>query len=195
MPTFLYIKQHTLTGLKYLGKTSSKNPYVYNGSGKYWKRHIKKYGTNNIKTLWVSEPFYNNSNLKEFALFLSEELDIVNSNEWANLKEENGLDGGGDWSHVKGKKQSQEHIQKLSAIRKGKSPWNKGKITPDSVKEKIKQSSLGRIPWNKGLIGSQCSKYKGIKQNTVICPHCNKTGGYQVMGRWHFDNCKLKEIS
>jgi hypothetical protein len=24
----------------------------------------------------------------------------------------------------------------------------------------------------------------------VVCPHCNKTGGRNLMKRWHFDNCK-----
>lgn len=32
----------------------------------------------------------------------------------------------------------------------------------------------------------------GIAQKMVTCPHCGKEGGYQVMGRWHFDNCKQK---
>lgn len=27
----------------------------------------------------------------------------------------------------------------------------------------------------------------------VECPHCGKTGGTAIMGRWHFDNCKFKE--
>lgn len=32
LPTYLYVKQHTITGLKYFGKTI-KDPYVYPGSG------------------------------------------------------------------------------------------------------------------------------------------------------------------
>ena len=48
MTIYLYIKTHNITGLKYLGKTE-KDPYRYNGSGKYWKRHLKKYGRD-IKT-------------------------------------------------------------------------------------------------------------------------------------------------
>lgn len=37
-PTYLYIKEHDITGLKYLGKTIA-DPYSYLGSGKYWKDH------------------------------------------------------------------------------------------------------------------------------------------------------------
>ncbi len=30
----------------------------------------------------------------------------------------------------------------------------------------------------------------GKPQVQVTCPHCKKTGGNQVMKRWHFSNCK-----
>jgi hypothetical protein len=43
-PTWLYIKQHNLTKLKYFGKTINKDPVKYKGSGKHWTRHINKYG-------------------------------------------------------------------------------------------------------------------------------------------------------
>ena len=42
-PTYLYVKQHSITGMKYFGKTT-RNPIKYIGSGKYWKRHISKHG-------------------------------------------------------------------------------------------------------------------------------------------------------
>ncbi len=88
--TYLYIKEHVDTGLKYFGKTAY-DPYKYQGSGKYWKRHIKTHGKN-IKTLWTCE-FENDSDLNEFALFFSEFFDITKSKEWANLRPENGFDG------------------------------------------------------------------------------------------------------
>ena len=37
-PTYLYVKQHNKTGLKYFGKTTKKDPLKYKGSGLYWKR-------------------------------------------------------------------------------------------------------------------------------------------------------------
>lgn len=195
LPTYLYIKEHSLTGMRYLGKTTKKDPYKYNGSGKYWIRHIKKYGKKYIKTLWVSEIWNNKDDLREFALLLSEELDIVNSDKWANLKPENGNDGGGDWSHVRGKKQTPEHLRKLSESRKGRIPWNKGIPATDDVKDKLRKNhrtKKGYSPWNKGLIGVQPSTRIGIGQKRVMCPHCNKEGGYSVMSRWHFDNCRVK---
>lgn len=91
-PTYLYIKQHSITGLKYFGKTVSKNPISYKGSGKYWKKHIKKHGKEYIETLWI-HLFEDIDELVSFALFFSEEFDIIESKEWANLMLENGLHG------------------------------------------------------------------------------------------------------
>ena len=52
---YLYIKTSPL-GLRYLGKTT-KEPITYLGSGKIWKRHIKKHNftINDIETEIVFE--------------------------------------------------------------------------------------------------------------------------------------------
>ena len=90
-PCRLYIKE--LAGMKYFGKTS-RDPYTYLGSGTIWKDRIKKYGKENIKTLWVSEWFYDPQQIHDYALNFSEENRIVESDEWANLRPENGIAGG-----------------------------------------------------------------------------------------------------
>lgn len=90
---FLYVKQHSVTGLKYFGKTTKKDPYKYTGSGKYWKRHIKTHGKEHIQTLWVQQ-FDSLEKCSEFALHFSLDNNITESSEWANLKPENGYDGG-----------------------------------------------------------------------------------------------------
>lgn len=97
-PTRLYIKTHTETGLKYFGKSSAENIDSYYGSGKYWKRHIEEHGKEHVITEWVSDWFYEPDSIKEFALKFSKENDIVQSELWANLKDEDGLDGGGNCS-------------------------------------------------------------------------------------------------
>lgn len=86
----LYIKTHNKTGMKYFGKTT-KNPHTYKGSGKIWKRHIAKYGYD--VTTEVVGQFLCQDECTAYALALSEELDIVNSPDYANLIPENGLDG------------------------------------------------------------------------------------------------------
>jgi len=91
IPTSLYIKQHNKTGKLYFGKTTSVDPVVYSGSGLYWSRHMNEHG-NNITTLWHTL-FTEESDIFEFATFFSEFFDIVNSDKWANLIPETGLDG------------------------------------------------------------------------------------------------------
>lgn len=90
-PIWLYIKRHNFTGLMYFGKTTTKDPYKYPGSGKYWTAHLKKHGTA-VSTIWCKE-FYDLGELTSFAIKFSIENDIVKSPEWANLVIENGIDG------------------------------------------------------------------------------------------------------
>ena len=112
-PTYLYIKQHEVTGLLYFGKTTNSNPVSYKGSGKYWKQHLKAH-PGKIKTIWL-EQFLDQESLKEFADFFSNFFDITNSGRWANLRPENGIDGG-----VIGEAKSLEHRQKISNALRGK---------------------------------------------------------------------------
>ena len=181
-PTYLYIKQHSVTGLKYFGKTTQ-NPYAYLGSGSYWKKHIKKHGKDFVKTIWVSDLYYDTS-IVEIALRFSKENNIVESNDWANFIPENGLDGGDTFS---GKNHTEESKAKMSAGNKGKIPWSKGKLATKEHKFNmsigIKGKNIGKIPWNKGIQQTQ---------SLITCPHCNKTGGASNMKRYHFDKCKFK---
>ena len=112
-PTYLYIKQHSVTKKKYFGKTT-KDPYTYNGSGSYWVKHINKHGKEHIVTLWVSD-LYHDTSIVEVALQFSSANDIVNSKEWANIDPENGLDGA-----TPGVKRSEETKVKMSDSHKNK---------------------------------------------------------------------------
>lgn len=89
------IKRHALTGKRYFCKSTVEKYERYKGSGEYWQKHIKKHGTKHVITEWVSEPFTDPNDVEEFALLFSELHDVVNSDTWANMKPENGLDGGG----------------------------------------------------------------------------------------------------
>ena len=91
MKIYLYVKQHRKTGLKYFGMTATKDPYVYCGSGKYWRRHLKQHGLD-IDTVSVWE-FEDRNECENFALEFSLKENIVESTEWANLRPENGRDG------------------------------------------------------------------------------------------------------
>jgi hypothetical protein len=112
IPTCLYIKQHSITGLKYFGKTIRPDPLKYKGSGVYWLRHINKHGRKFVKTIWLSDPYYDTS-IVEHALHFSAENNIVKSKEWANMEPENGLDGASF-----GSKHSLETVQKSKDTKK-----------------------------------------------------------------------------
>jgi hypothetical protein len=96
----LYIATHNKTGLKYFGKTQvylteAELQSKYHGSGKKWNDHLKEFGDDvTMKLYGIYSTNKNDKNyVKPIALKLSEEWDIVESNEWANSKQENGVDG------------------------------------------------------------------------------------------------------
>ena len=88
---YLYVKQHTKTGLKYFGMTTKQDPYKYLGSGQYWRRHLRTNGYE-INTIELWE-FDNIDDCEKFALDFSKKYNIVESTEWANLRPEHGRTG------------------------------------------------------------------------------------------------------
>ena len=146
IPTSLYIKKHNKTGKLYFGKTVSVDPVVYSGSGLYWSRHLNEHGKD-VGTVW-HKLFTEESDIFEFATFFSEFFDIVNSDDWANLVPETGLDGfppGG-----KMPPRSETHKKNWSDSKKGWIPsietkkiWSKqrtGATVSDRTKELWKKN-------------------------------------------------------
>jgi hypothetical protein len=125
---YLYKKTHNITGLKYLGKTTQ-NPFTYTGSGKYWKSHLKKHGK--YITTEIIKECETNSEIKYWGLYYSSLWNIVNSDEWANLRPEDG-DGG---ATVSGYKHTEETKKIISETHKGKT----------LTKEHIENIRLGKI--------------------------------------------------
>lgn len=91
MTLYLYVKTHNITGLKYFGKTYRKDPSKYLGSGVYWRAHLKKHG--NDVTTEIVGAFEDLEEATRFALKFSKDNDIVASPLWANLIDENAVDG------------------------------------------------------------------------------------------------------
>ena len=147
-PTYLYVKIHNKTGLKYFGKTE-KDPFKYKGSGKYWLNHLKVHG-NDITTEIIGYYIFIEECVQA-ALNFSKENNIVKSTNWANMVEENGINGG----HIKRNyfPMSNKTKIKLSESKKGQIPWNKGKKIKsnrvygplsEETKEKIRQANLDK---------------------------------------------------
>lgn len=139
MIIYLYVKQHSITGLKYFGKTIKSDPYKYKGSGKYWLQHIKKYGETHIETVKVWE-FSDIQECSEFAIRFSIDNDIVKSNDWANLIIEDALTGGHNVSALLTEKSKQSAIDS----RKEKYGIANGQTLNDGAKTKRKNTKLER---------------------------------------------------
>jgi len=146
----LYIATHR-TGLKYFGKTEryftqEDLQKYYHGSGIGWKKHLKKHGDDVTMEIYG---IYKKSEVKEVALNFSRNNNIVESELWANRKEEDGFTGG---------KHSEETKEKLSLVKigelnplYGKKPWNYNLEMSDDFKKKVSYSKKGCIAWNKGM--------------------------------------------
>ena len=190
-PTYLYIKQHNVTGLKYFGKTVKSDVFRYKGSGKHWSRHLKKYG-NDVTTVW-HQLFSNKEELVEFATKFSIENDIVKSPEWANLKIEDGLWGGGV-KGIKLKPMSPEHKAKLSESVKNayeKKGCNIKGRTP--IVPKVKQKKA-RQKWQIENRIRHSLRQIGIPKRRMCCIHCHTEGGIANILQWHGEKCKLNPV-
>lgn len=203
-PTIFYIKQHLITGLKYFGKTTNidVSNSRYKGGGKYWKLHIKKHGSKHVVTLWKSKVFTDKNECIAFGLTFSKEHNIVESNEWANLEPENGINGfvSGFTSPLSGRKLTEEHKQNISKSLKGRECPTKGKTLPtkgkprsEETKKKISDANKGRPSNKKGKPNNGASAAnKGVPKKKVECPVCKKIGSVTVWYKHHFNNCKNK---
>ena len=194
-PTYLYIKRHTVTGLKYFGKTVKSDVKSYKGSGKYWKNHIKEHGSGLVETFWISEPFIDKNDLVEFATFFSEELDIVNSDEWANLTIENGLDGGDSGVYptwLIGHRDSEETKNKRAKSISGAKNGMYGKTGKSNPFYGKSHSIETILKLKKPKTEEEKKKYREAKRPIGKCPHCGKEGHLSIMKRWHFEKCKVK---
>ena len=97
----LYRTTHNSTGLKYLGYTSQ-DPFVYKGSGLYWKRHLDTHGCDvSTEILFQTTSL---TEIKTVGLQYSNLWNIVESEEYANLKNEEGQGGSKEWSDEQKKK-------------------------------------------------------------------------------------------
>lgn len=208
VPTWLYVKVHNKTGLKYLGKTIQ-DPYKYSGSGVHWAAHIKKHG-NDVTTTWAylyTDPTL----LEQEALFFSKVLDVVSSTDWANKIIEDGATGGKTYIRTK------DHNLKMSQK-------TKGKRMPSGFSEKVRQAKLGvkrpegfGATMSKALTGRPMPEGFGKKISTALtgktkteahrlhlsesiknipkiaCVHCGHLASPGNIKRWHNNNCKRKE--
>jgi hypothetical protein len=193
----LYVKTHQMTGLKYLGYTKQ-DPFVYLGSGKYWRLHLKKHG-NQVYTEILFET-HNKNEIKLIGIHYSTLWNIVSSNQWANLKLEEGDGGGPGRPKGFGDVRSPEGKARNALMSSLK---NKGRKKPDGFGNKIREVMLGskrketskekmRSAWpaERRVAQAERRKLQNAERPLIACPHCGKQSvSVSNMNRYHFDNC------
>jgi hypothetical protein len=222
MTIYLYIKTHNKTGLKYLGKTTSKDPHKYKGSGTHWKRHLKKYGYD-YNTEIIRE-CQSKEELKEWGIYYSNLWNIVESQEWANLRPEEG-DGGvmpddivkkaletkrknGTMSPstpesniqrsktVKQQVLNGTHNSQNQIINQRRSELQKKKVKSISIKSK--EVANNRVKNGEhNFIGASLSNKRLAdgthpSQTKITCEYCKKTCSLPLYSRWHGNKCPKK---
>ena len=190
---YLYLKTHNKTGLKYFGMTKQ-DPEKYMGSGKRWRNHLSKHG-NDVTTEIVYKS-KDKSEIAEVGKHYSKLWNIVESNEFANLKIEEG-DGGfdhindGSESHIKRCKKAASLVKNrgkgrpftsetagLTFLGKHHTDKAKKKISKaNKVKQKGERNSQYGTMWiTDGFASKKINKndpvpngwYKGRKMNSLM---------------------------
>lgn len=204
MIIYLYKKTHNKTGLNYLGKTTQQDPYRYQGSGTYWRLHIAKHGYD--VTTEILKECATNDEVKEWGIHYSNLWNVVESDDWANLREEmgDGVANYGDTNGMFGKTHTDEvkanlavtasarfkgksyddlyGIEKAGQLRKRRSESTKGKNNSGSHNPMFgtqhKESS------------KQLQSQRAKNRPKLECPHCGIVCASSQYNRWHGDKCK-----
>ncbi len=182
---YLYLKRHNITGLMYFGRTISKNPFKYRGSGTRWRYHCTKHGWN-ISTVEIWG-FDSQIDCTAFALLFSSLHNIVESEKFANLEIEDGINGKlkGTVPRYKQRKRGPISERHLAQLRTNHEKWVGRRHSSDTIRKM-------RRP--KTDIEKERMRAAALKRGLPVltCPHCGKVGSGSGMHRFHFNHCKLK---
>lgn len=194
MQARIYLVTNNINRKQYIGQTITCKDKI--GHGTAIRHAYKIHGKHNFTYEIIASGIDNRNTLNYLERFWIKSL---NTNTPHGYNIENG--GSGHSEH-----------------RKGIIAWNKGKKTPYNVRLKLSLAKKGRIGIRKGIQHTDLTKLKislakkgtirhkdiieqvrqkliGYKHKLVECPHCHKIGGISAMPRWHFNNCKFKEIT
>ena len=200
---YLYIKTHLLTGIKYLGITRQKDPHKYTGSGTYWILHLKKHGYD--YTTEILKECTTNAEVKELGMYYSKLWNIVDSEEWANLKEESGYEIIDRPPRIR----SLEHNLKISVAKKGipcsdtaRKSLARGRenriYTPMSTesKEKLRNSKLGTTATPKTKEKLKLAKANQLASNNICYEIIAPDGNSYIFNRLEIKQyCELNYLT
>jgi len=172
---YLLIKKCSVNGKKYLCKRLARNDNEairYTGSGKIVLRLKKKYGSSCMEHFSILAKFPENQQ-QEFSVICknySKKFNIVESNDWLNLIEENGYHGGStsEGSYTTGLRWiHRDNLRKRIKQKDLEQHLDEGWLLGNPDWYKQLQSSILKnknlIPWNKGKRIKKEEDYKTKK--------------------------------
>ncbi|UOL51157.1 hypothetical protein [Vibrio phage XZ1] len=176
MRHFVYEIRHTKTNRIYVGIHSCDCEFLdtnYFGSGIHIKNAIRKHGKSEFTRRVIAE--FDN---REDAANL--EAEIV-TREFCESDDSYNIRTGGDTCF----EHSSKTREVMSKSQSGDKNHFYGKTHTAEAKNKIGKKNSIKL------------KGRELEANklTATCPHCNKTAQLANMKRWHFDNCKHREIN
>jgi len=216
VPTYLYIKRHSVTEKLYFGKTEKCLDYLlnkYDGGGTYWVDHINKHGKEHVETIWYCL-FLDKELIAEFALsycYLNN-IGVGDTSIWANIQVENGLDGASERSaetklkislKSKGKPKSEKHKKSLSIAKMGHKPSKETtakrvktrkinnsflKHHSDETKNKMSIAKKNIPKSTEHKLAMSLAQQKVPKQ---MCPYCKSFFKPGALAQHHGIKCKL----
>jgi hypothetical protein len=170
---YLYIKTHNITGLKYLGKTVSKDPHKYIGSGKRWRNHLKIHGLDYKTDILLATT--NVQEFKETGIFFSNIFKVVESDDWANLKTEEG-DGG--WSN------SALESSKQPNIRSKAIETRKTRIADDDYSKRISEGMKKSAKVKNGTFKGKTHTEESLRKMRKERPNFSGSNNHRHGMRW-----------
>ena len=202
---YLMVKKAYPTGLSYLCQTSTREPYTYKGSGKRWLNHIRAHKPH-IITCVIGE-YETMEELKTAGIHYSELFNVVESDDWANLRPEDGMGGGTgkigrrwkikDTSRMKGSKdrtseKCQAAYKRAAERMRANNPMSDPEISR-KVGQKTRERYLEFGSPSKGKKMSDAAKanMRGktrAKIKSMTCLKCRKEFDYQNAER-HLLKC------
>ena len=181
MTIYLMVKTHQKTGLKYLCKTT-KDPFIYHGSGVDWLKHLKKHGYEHDTEIVME--CANQQELYYWGSYYSKLWNVVKGQDdygnkiWANRIPETGGGGGvyGDKNPMRNpiiaaKISGEKHHMKKESSRKRMSINNP--MYCNKSKEKLSTTLLKKGDNHQAKTPDSISKRSGITHytytNTLYC--------------------------
>lgn len=204
-------------GLFYIGKGKRRRAYAMDGRNSHWHNIVNKYGKPHVELLasWDTEEAALDHEKLLIASFRDMGFVLANKSD--------GGEGTSGYKHtaeqrLKNSLAKMGHIPWNKGLKGVLIPWNKG--LPMSEEQRIKLSiakigtrgnATGHKHTEESLAKMRAANRSGYKLSEagrlaisnaskgrvhpkIQCPHCSKIGGLTAMPRWHFDNCKQKEI-